>query len=245
MTTAARRLSRKIHQAKLNHFDFGNFLPRGRNLEEEDGRSSEKEKSMPIFPKIPLSAAAVGFAFLTSVATFLPAHPAFAMPGQGVISGLLKEMPVFELAQRRVVRPGITARRAAVTTRRVYRRTARRAVVAGAVPAAVVGQSAGWTGLGWPFRWGQTGLFTPGMYGAPAARYAHWRAVRVGGWLRPRNYWWQPGGAIAAGAAFAAWPASSASLWVGAAPAANLCWYRTTPFIWRNGFWDVCQPTGV
>jgi hypothetical protein len=58
-------------------------------------------------------------------------------------------------------------------------------------------------------------------------------------WVRPRNYWWPVGGAIAAGAAIGVIAASSA-YWAGAAPAPGYCWYYTDPSM-RQGFWDVCQ----
>lgn len=199
-----------------------------------------------------MSAATVGFALLTSAATFLPAQPAAAMPDRGAaaVAGILADMSVAEPAQ--YYRRGITARRAAVTTRRVYRRTVRRAAVVAAVPAAAAtvqpATYSGWSGFGWPFWSGRPGLY--GSYASaaiPAAAITTpTRVIRIGNWVRPREYWWQPGGAIAAGAAWAAWPATSASLWVGTAPDANLCWYRTGPIgFWWVGFWDVCQTSQI
>jgi hypothetical protein len=69
-----------------------------------------------------------------------------------------------------------------------------------------------------------------------------WRggAVRVGGWSRPGNYYWRPGGAIAAGAAIGFVTAAAAASWAGAAPGPNMCWYYRDPSR-TNGFWDVCQ----
>jgi hypothetical protein len=63
--------------------------------------------------------------------------------------------------------------------------------------------------------------------------------VRGGGWARPGNYYWRPGGAIAAGAAIGFVAAATAAAWAGAAPAPNMCWYYTDPSR-TTGFWDVC-----
>jgi hypothetical protein len=63
---------------------------------------------------------------------------------------------------------------------------------------------------------------------------------RGGPWVRPRNYWWPVGGAIAAGAALGVLTAASATAWAGAAPGPGYCWYYTDPS-YRQGFWDVCQ----
>jgi hypothetical protein len=68
----------------------------------------------------------------------------------------------------------------------------------------------------------------------------HGGAVRVGGWSRPGNYYWRPGGAIAAGAAIGFVSAAAAASWAGAAPGPNMCWYYTDPSR-THGFWDVCQ----
>jgi hypothetical protein len=68
----------------------------------------------------------------------------------------------------------------------------------------------------------------------------HGGAVRVGGWSRPGNYYWRPGGAIAAGAAIGFVTAAAAASWAGAAPGPNMCWYYRDPSR-TNGFWDVCQ----
>ena len=57
----------------------------------------------------------------------------------------------------------------------------------------------------------------------------HGGAVRVGGWSRPGNYYWRPGGAIAAGAAIGFVTAAAAASWAGAAPGPNMCWYYTGP----------------
>ena len=61
---------------------------------------------------------------------------------------------------------------------------------------------------------------------------------RGGPWVRPRNYWWPIGGAIAAGAALGMVAASSAA-WAGPAPGPGYCWYYTDPSQ-RQGFWDEC-----
>ena len=62
---------------------------------------------------------------------------------------------------------------------------------------------------------------------------------RGGPWVRPRNYWWPVGGAIAAGAALGVIAASSEA-WAGPPPGPGYCWYYTDPSQ-RQGFWDVCQ----
>jgi hypothetical protein len=64
--------------------------------------------------------------------------------------------------------------------------------------------------------------------------------VRTGGWARPANYHWRPGGAIAAGAAIGVVSAATAAAWAGPAPGPNMCWYYTDQSR-RQGFWDVCQ----
>src|SRR6266481_5233161 len=43
--------------------------------------------------------------------------------------------------------------------------------------------------------------------------------VRPGGWVRPANYYWRPGGAIAAGAALGFVAAATAVAWAGSPPA--------------------------
>ena len=63
--------------------------------------------------------------------------------------------------------------------------------------------------------------------------------VRGGGWARPGNYWWRPGGAVAAGAAIGFVAATTAVAWAGAAPGPNMCWYYTDPSR-TAGFWDAC-----
>jgi hypothetical protein len=79
-------------------------------------------------------------------------------------------------------------------------------------------------------------------YGGVHGGAVGWRggAVRVGGWARPGNYYWRPGGAIAAGAAVGFGTAAAAASWAGAAPGPNMCWYYRDPSR-TNGFWDVCQ----
>lgn len=58
-------------------------------------------------------------------------------------------------------------------------------------------------------------------------------------WVRPANYWWRPGGAVAAGAAIGFVSAATAAAWAGSAPAAGYCWYYTDSSQ-RQGFWDQC-----
>ncbi len=62
------------------------------------------------------------------------------------------------------------------------------------------------------------------------------RTVWVG---RPGWYRWNPGGAIAAGAAIGFVTAAAAASWAGAPPQQGLCWYYTDPSR-RQGFWDAC-----
>lgn len=62
------------------------------------------------------------------------------------------------------------------------------------------------------------------------------RTVWVG---RPGWYRWNPGGAIAAGAAIGFVTAAVATSWAGAPPQQGLCWYYTDPNR-RQGFWDAC-----
>lgn len=64
-------------------------------------------------------------------------------------------------------------------------------------------------------------------------------AVRPGGWARPGNYWWRPGGAVAAGAAIGFVSAATAAAWAGAPPAPGYCWYYTDQSR-TQGFWDAC-----
>ena len=64
--------------------------------------------------------------------------------------------------------------------------------------------------------------------------------VGPGRWVRPANYYWRPGGAIAAGAAIGVVTAATAAAWAGAPPAAGYFWYYTDPSR-TQGFWDVCQ----
>jgi hypothetical protein len=63
--------------------------------------------------------------------------------------------------------------------------------------------------------------------------------ARPGGWVRPANYYWRPGGAIAAGAAIGFVAAATAAAWAGAPPAPGYCWYYSDPSR-TQGFWDVC-----
>jgi hypothetical protein len=58
-------------------------------------------------------------------------------------------------------------------------------------------------------------------------------------WARPGNYWWRPGGAVAAGAAIGFVTAATAATWAGAAPAGNMCWYYKDASR-TQGFWDAC-----
>jgi hypothetical protein len=61
------------------------------------------------------------------------------------------------------------------------------------------------------------------------------RTVWIG---RPGWYRWNPGGAIAAGAAIG-FVAATAATWAGPPPQPGLCWYYTDPSR-RQGFWDAC-----
>jgi hypothetical protein len=63
--------------------------------------------------------------------------------------------------------------------------------------------------------------------------------ARPGRWVRPANYYWRPGGAIAAGAAIGFVAAATAAAYAGSPPAPGYCWYYTDPSK-TQGFWDVC-----
>jgi hypothetical protein len=76
--------------------------------------------------------------------------------------------------------------------------------------------------------------------GAVRRGYVAGGVARPGRWVRPANYYWRPGGAIAAGAAIGFVTAATAVAWAGAPPAPNSCWYYTDPSR-TQGFWDVCQ----
>lgn len=200
-----------------------------------------------------------GIALLSTTAMLSLAQPAAAAKpdrGAAAIGEAVKDVSDIQLVQYRPV-----ARRTAVATRRyVGRPVVRRAAVVAATTTAVTVQPAVYAGgpmWGWPFWWNRPAAYTgyatyPGYasYASAAIPRAAIttpaRVIRAGSWVRPREYWWQPGGAIAAGVAWTAWPAASASPWIGAAPDQSLCWYRTSPFLlgW-NGFWDVCAPGSV
>jgi len=65
------------------------------------------------------------------------------------------------------------------------------------------------------------------------------RPGTCGRWARPANYWWRPGGAVAAGAAIGFVTAATAYAWAGAPPSPGMCWYYTDASR-TNGFWDAC-----
>ena len=64
--------------------------------------------------------------------------------------------------------------------------------------------------------------------------------VPPGRWMRQANYYWRPGGAIAAAAAISVVTAATAAAWAGAPAATGYCWYYTDPSR-TQGFRDVCQ----
>ena len=107
--------------------------------------------------------------------------------------------------------------------RRVYRGPSRTVVVNRGVNRAVVRGP----------RVNRAVVVAPGR-GLYRGRYVY----RGGPWVRPRNYWWPIGGAVAAGAALGMVAASSAT-WAGPAPGPGYCWYYTDPSR-RQGFWDQC-----
>jgi hypothetical protein len=75
----------------------------------------------------------------------------------------------------------------------------------------------------------------------PISRAANTFSLKIPGrWVLPANYYWRPGGAIAAGAAIGVVTAATAAAWAGAPPAPGYCWYYTDPSR-TQGFWDVCQ----
>ncbi|WP_201832328.1 hypothetical protein [Microvirga zambiensis] len=77
--------------------------------------------------------------------------------------------------------------------------------------------------------------------GRPAYRPVGPVPVRpVGPWVRPPNYWWRPGAAVAAGAAVGFVTAAAATAYVRTpAPAPGYCWYYTNTQR-TQGFWDAC-----
>ncbi|TCR65732.1 hypothetical protein [Bosea sp. BK604] len=67
-----------------------------------------------------------------------------------------------------------------------------------------------------------------------------YRPVPVRPWVRPANYWWHPGMAIASGAAIGFVTAAAATTYATSQPPApGYCWYYTDPQR-SQGFWDVC-----
>lgn len=85
----------------------------------------------------------------------------------------------------------------------------------------------------------------PGWRGAGVRRAAVVRPGWNGAgtrWVRPANYWWRPGAAVAAGAAIGfvtASAAATAAYASTAAPGPNYCWYYTDANR-TVGFWDQC-----
>ncbi|MBZ6074721.1 hypothetical protein [Microvirga puerhi] len=80
--------------------------------------------------------------------------------------------------------------------------------------------------------------------GAAVARPPGYRPARPippgAAWVRPPNYWWRPGAAVAAGAALGFITASAAANYVAPpAPGPGYCWYYTDQQR-TQGFWDVC-----
>nr|WP_244543607.1 hypothetical protein [Bosea sp. CRIB-10] len=70
--------------------------------------------------------------------------------------------------------------------------------------------------------------------------YRPYRPVPVRPWVRPANYWWHPGMAVAAGAAIGFVGAAAATAYATSpAPGPGYCWYYSNPQR-TQGFWDVC-----
>ena len=65
-----------------------------------------------------------------------------------------------------------------------------------------------------------------------------WR-YNGGRWVRPSDYWWIAGGAIAAGAAIGYLTSVQAAAWASNPPGPGYCWYYTDPAR-TSGFWDTC-----
>jgi hypothetical protein len=87
---------------------------------------------------------------------------------------------------------------------------------------------------------GRPGVGRPGHIGRPGGvRPVHPIARPGRPWMRPPNYTWRPGGAIAAGAALGFIAAASVGAYAGVPPAPGYCWYYTDPSR-THGFWDVC-----
>lgn len=81
------------------------------------------------------------------------------------------------------------------------------------------------------------GVVAPGR--RPAVVRPGRPVVVAPGWRRPANYWWRPGGAIAAGAAIGFVGAAAAAAYAGSPPASGYCWFYTNPQR-TQGFWDIC-----
>ncbi|HWJ99143.1 MAG TPA: hypothetical protein VNR41_00355 [Xanthobacteraceae bacterium] len=91
----------------------------------------------------------------------------------------------------------------------------------------------------------------PGHHGKPGhhankrhykgyGRHHHHKWHYNGGrWVRPSDYWWIAGGAIAAGAAIGYLTYAQASAWAYDPPGQGYCWYYTDT-LRTNGFWDAC-----
>jgi len=109
---------------------------------------------------------------------------------------------------------------------------------AGLAGAGVVG--AGLAQPGWRSTVG-AGFAQPGWSAVAGAGVARpdW-AWRGGRWIRPAGFWWQPGGAIAAGAALGVIAAADAAAFGGVAPGSNMCWHYTDYWNQGQGFWDTC-----
>jgi hypothetical protein len=69
-------------------------------------------------------------------------------------------------------------------------------------------------------------------------QHHHWR-WSGGRWVRPSDYWWIAGGAIAAGIAIGYLTYDEAAAWAYDPPGPGYCWYYTDPSR-EDGFWDVC-----
>lgn len=82
-----------------------------------------------------------------------------------------------------------------------------------------------------PGGWGRWGKGWPGD--------RNFGDIRRGNWVRPPNYWWGPGAAVAAGAAAAWIEADAVASSVGPAPGPDMCWFYTDTTK-TAGFWDVC-----
>lgn len=170
-----------------------------------------------------LTAALIAFPAITL------SHPAASLPLTPLeAAGTTTNDTLTDFSAQR--RGGVAVRRGAYVGPRGGVAVRRGAVAVGPRGGVAVRRGGAYVGPG-----GGVAVRRGGAYVRPGYR----GPVAVGGWARPANYWWRPGGAVAAGAALGFIGAATAAAWAGAAPAPGYCWYYTDPSR-RAGFWDAC-----